>query len=152
LVDLAGLTVQEREETNRPLLDAGIEIARENFGAAAHLIEIAISEGTTSLSAASFDELLRLLRLVHSRGYGEKLIAWFQDSGLSERQAPIYAAFVAYVRGSEFLFDVNPEVRRPAESIYKWLGGDTKVAEARTARPNAGPKRAPRRVASRRRV
>jgi hypothetical protein len=84
-------------------------------------LETALSGDQQILSASYFDDLLRLLRLAHARGFGEKLIAWFDESGHADRQAPVYAAFVAFVRGEQFLRDVNPEVRAPAEKIYQWL-------------------------------
>jgi len=63
--------------------------------------------------AAPWHRLGRLLRT--------RLIAWFKDAGHDLTNAPIYAAFVAFVKGPRALLDFNPEVRQPARVIYSWL-------------------------------
>jgi hypothetical protein len=79
-------------------------------------------------------DLVRLLRLAHMRGYGEKLIAHFESAGHAERLAPVYAALLALERGERQLLNVNPETRGPAERIYKRL-----VAPLRAAAPPPKP-------------
>lgn len=54
------------------------------------------------------------LVMFERHGYGERLITWFKATGHADRQAPVYAAFLAYVRGPSMLLDFNPEVRQPA--------------------------------------
>jgi hypothetical protein len=68
-----------------------------------------------------FEDLLRLLRLAAARGFGERLLEWFKESGNADRYAPVYGALVAKVRGEQYLRDLNPEVRRFAEKFYDFL-------------------------------
>jgi hypothetical protein len=116
------------------LLDAALELAGDNFGAAVEHLGAALDAGLTAIEAGFFDDLLRLLRLAEARGYGDRLIAWFESSGHADKYAPIYAALVAYVRGERFLLDVNPEVRRPAREIF-----DKLTAPRRNARRDERP-------------
>jgi hypothetical protein len=82
------------------------------------------------------DDILRLLRLAESRGYGERLIAWLEATGNADRIAPIYVAFKAYVvQREEILLDVNPEVRQPAKIIYD------RLSAGRRHRLDVSPKR-----------
>jgi tetratricopeptide (TPR) repeat protein len=108
-------------ERGRALLDAAIEIANDNFGLATQHLTAATG---TKLDSGNMDfsgDVVRLLRLAEKRGYGEPLLAWFEQTGIADRIAPIYAAFKAYVRNESVLLDVNPEVRRPAKAIYDQL-------------------------------
>lgn len=107
--------------SQRALLDAGLALASDDFGiATGHLAEALSGDPPAAVSEHSRD-LERLLRLAERRGHGERLIAWFEESGLADRLAPVQAAFVAYVRGERTLLDVNPEVRRPAQIFYDRL-------------------------------
>ena len=54
------------------------------------------------------------LVMFERHGYGERLITWFKATGHADRQALVYAAFLAYVRGPSMLLDFNPEARQPA--------------------------------------
>ncbi|MBI5313148.1 MAG: AAA family ATPase [Methylocystis sp.] len=105
----------------RALLDAGREIAADNFGSGvAHLckaLETQLEQGESPF----FEDLLRLLRLAAARGFGERLLEWFKESGNADRYAPVYGALVAKVRGEQYLRDLNPEVRRFAEKFYDFL-------------------------------
>jgi tetratricopeptide (TPR) repeat protein len=121
------------------LLDAALEISADNFGAATTHLSEAFTGDQKQLNSTFSDDLLRLLRIAEARGFGEKLIAWFVESGQAEQRAPIYAAFVAYVRGDRFLLDFSPEVRKPAERILRWLSSRRKVE--RTETPGSQPKR-----------
>jgi tetratricopeptide (TPR) repeat protein len=138
-----------RLETLPPntLLDAGLEIGRDNFGAAAQILGSALAQSPDSGFDFSGD-LPRLLRLIEARGYGEWLIGWFGETGHAERLAPVYAAFVAYVRGERFLLDVNPEVRAPARDIFDRLSAARRHQAAK--KPIAGDKRRRGRPAKRR--
>lgn len=125
------------------LIDAGIAFAADNFGVATGHLDAALADGLEEDGAdpfGTFDDLLRVLRLAEMRGYGEKLIGWFGDSGHADRYAPVFAAFVALVRGERFLLDVNPEVRRPAQQIFERLSAPRRHA----APPPAGNGESPR--------
>ena len=65
--------------------------------------------------------LILYLRFIKERGYGDKLLDWFAESGMKDRQWPLYAAFDAFMYGADRLRDVNPEVRNSAQSIYDKL-------------------------------
>ncbi|UYO46200.1 AAA family ATPase [Rhodopseudomonas palustris] len=109
------------DPVGRGLLDAARALARDNFGEATEYLQRALSGDQQQLATTFFDDLLRLLRIAAKRGYGDKLIDWFKETGEADRQAPVYAAFVAFVRGERFLLDFSPEVRKPAEKIFRWL-------------------------------
>ncbi len=114
------------------LLDAAFELAGDNFGTAAKHLSVALEQESAGENSDLLGDLLRFLRLGKTRGYGEKLVEWFETSGSSERYAPVHAGFVAHVRGEKFLLDVNPEVRRPARDIYERLtmtGGNISPAD-----------------------
>jgi tetratricopeptide (TPR) repeat protein len=123
----------------RALLDAALELTADNFGTAMQHLGGALADDVVALNSTFFDDLLRLLRVAVAHGDGEKLIAWFEESGHAERQAPVYAALVAFVRGERFLRDVNPEVRGPARKIFDWLTSQRRYQE-RTPEPPT-PKR-----------
>ena len=103
------------------LLDAAIKLAEDNFGSATDDLASALGGELDSGEMDFSDDFDRLLRLAESKGYGERLIAWFEKTGFVDRVAPIYVAFKAYVRNEKLLLDVNPEVRRPAQTIYERL-------------------------------
>ncbi len=106
------------------LLDAGIAAARDNPGDALRHLALALGQPMVTPDGTSFhDDLLRLLRLLHRRGHGERLLAWFEETGEAERQAPLHAAFRALVRGDATLRDVNPETRIAAGRLYADLRG-----------------------------
>jgi Flp pilus assembly protein TadD/DNA-binding transcriptional ArsR family regulator len=103
------------------LLDAGIALACDNLGAAMEQLAAALALPLYAAGMGFLDDLLRVLRLAHRRGQGERLISWFESSGQAERQAPLFAAFVALERGPATLRDINPETRAVAERLYKQL-------------------------------
>jgi tetratricopeptide (TPR) repeat protein len=103
------------------LLNAGIDLASDNFGSATSHLAIAL-EGGLRAAGMNFDgDFERLLRLAHQKGYGERLIAWFEQTTFADKFAPIYVAFKAYVRTEALLLDINPEIRGPAKIIYDRL-------------------------------
>jgi tetratricopeptide (TPR) repeat protein len=116
-----------------PLLDATIEVARDNFGRATNLLAEALNGNLGGPHGLYFETLYRLLRLFVRRGYGERIIQWFVDSSHADQHAPIHAAVLALVRGAKTLLDVNPEVRAPAERILASLVGPKPVAEVKEA-------------------
>ena len=114
-------TLADIEAPRLALLDAALQIGADNFGAATEYLDGALVADPEALATTFFNDLLRLLRLAATRAYGEKLITWFHESGYAQREAPVYAAFVAFVRGKRFLLDFSPEVRAPSEQIYERL-------------------------------
>jgi tetratricopeptide (TPR) repeat protein len=127
-LDVAGLS----------LLKAALEIAQDNFGLAVKHLGHALDIGLDPETSDFFEDLLRLLRLGEVRGYGERLIGWLAESGNAERYAPVYGAFVAYVRGERFLLDLNPEVRGAARKLFDFLAAPRR---RRKTEPKPGPKR-----------
>lgn len=110
-------------ETGLALIDAAIQLSRRNFGSAMDYLKTAL-DGEIASEAFSFeDDLDRFLRLAKRKGYGEELIAWFEETAFADRIAPVYVAMKAYVRGEKALLDVNPETREPAKMIFDRLAG-----------------------------
>ena len=133
------------EPASLSLLDSGIALASDNFGSAVDHLRTALGADAEDAEKIALNNLLRLLRLAETRGYGEKLIDWFEASGNSDRYAPVHAAFVAYVRGERFLLDANPEVRRPAREIYDRLAAPRRASGAGRSVPATPAPRRPRR-------
>jgi hypothetical protein len=127
------------------LLDAGIALADDNFGVAVSHLGTALKGDFGAGAIRFFNDLLRFLRLAEGRGYGEKLIEWFETSGAADRYAPVHAAFIAYVRGERFLLDINPEVRRPAQYIFSRLTAPRRASAKGAAAAPATAARRPRR-------
>jgi len=96
-------------------------IARENFGEGSRQFQIALDADDATFFDSCRNFLVLFLRLAVSRGYGDKLLRFFEDEGINARYWPVYAALDAYVHGEERLQDVNPEVRGVATQIYNWL-------------------------------
>jgi hypothetical protein len=115
------------------LLDAGIEFAKQNFGAAIAVLPAALDANLEAENWTFADDLDRLLRLADCSGFGERLIGWFETTGFADRLAPVYIAFKAYVRTEKLLLDVNPEVRRPARAIFDRLDAPRRHAAQRLA-------------------
>ncbi|ESQ82359.1 hypothetical protein AEAC466_17190 [Asticcacaulis sp. AC466] len=117
---LRGL-VSDLDSVGLSLIDAGLEILDDNIGACAMHLARALDDGLSEQDSEFFDDLLRLLRLIENRGHGLWFIDWFIKNGDNERYAPLYGAFVAFVRGDRFLRDLNPETRGPATHLYDLL-------------------------------
>jgi tetratricopeptide (TPR) repeat protein len=103
------------------LLRAIRAMAQDNFGEAVSEFARSLDEGQMEVMEKYRGFVLMFLRLTAERGYGDKLLVWFNEQGLSERYWPLHAAFDAYVHGEPRLMDVNPEVRGAAKRIYGWL-------------------------------
>jgi hypothetical protein len=112
--------------------------AQELLACLHRLAEIQGEAGKPVLSVLSREP--QRVRVLHTLSGGnprilsfisERLIEWFEQTGHSERHAPVYAAFVALVRGERTLLDINPDVRQTAENFYRWL--------ARRKQANASP-------------
>jgi tetratricopeptide (TPR) repeat protein len=99
------------------LLRAFHALAADNFGTAIEELRSALKEGHPDLFTVFRGDLLRNLQFAAERGHGDKLLAWLESSGLSERYRPLYVAFDAYLHGEDRLMDVNPEVRGGARYL-----------------------------------
>ncbi len=115
------------------LLRAFHELTSDNFGAAIEVLRAVLEEGHEELFTDYRDDFLRILQLATERGYGEKVLAWFENSGLGARYWPLQVAFDAYLHGEERLMDVNPEVR----------GGARRLLSEMTRRPRGAPEESP---------
>ena len=129
-------------EHGKQLLTAFRAISRDNFGNAIEPITRVLEENHPELYTDYYDDLLRVLRLAKERGYGDRLLAFLDDSGLGERHWPMYAAFDAYLHGEAKLRDINPEVRGAAKRIFDWLAAKPSGQETvKRAPPSAIKKR-----------
>lgn len=108
------------------LIYSALAFVTENFGEATEHLDLALSQNLTDRVFDFTDDLERLLRLAIAKGFGERLIAWFEKNSFSERYAPIHVALLAAVRGEKMLLDSNPEVRQTASEIYSRLVGNAK--------------------------
>lgn len=105
----------------RALIDAALAVSAENFGEAMAHLETALSTGLAAGSFDFTDDLVRLVRIAIAKGFGERLIAWFDKTGFADRYAPVHVALQAAVRGERMLLDSNPEVRHAASQIHSRL-------------------------------
>lgn len=127
------------------ILRAYAELTNDNFGAATAAFQEALESGHPDLYSHHFDDMLRVLRLAAKKNYGDKLLAWLDESGLADRYWPLRAAFDAYLHGEAKLGDVNPEVGNAARRIYQWLASvPTTAANAPATSPKKKAKAAPR--------
>jgi hypothetical protein len=115
------LQLSELPEPGLSLIDAGLQLAQRNFGLATEHLGIALQQDLNGGGMSFGDDLERLLCLGERKGYGEQLIAWFEETGLADRLAPIHLALKAYVWGEKALLDANPETRGPARIIFERL-------------------------------
>ncbi len=124
------------------LLRAFHDFSKDNFGTAVASLDEALSSTHPEIFSTYYDDLLRVLWISVARGYGDKLLAWLDRQGLSERHWPLRAAFDAYVHDEERLMDVNPEVRGAARHIYARLDairrGRENASEKKTSPAKAG--------------
>jgi tetratricopeptide (TPR) repeat protein len=121
------------------LLDAGIALITGDPKAAIAFLDKALRhDNPSATSPYYFDDLLRLLRLFAKHGVDEKLLTQLDAMGWSSRFAPVRAGFLAYVFGERTLLDVNPEVRLPAERLYRWLKGHPERDRVGTVWPGPG--------------
>lgn len=134
-------------EGGRAVLDAAIDIASDNFGAATAHLDRALSVGLEIEEWDFLGDLLRFFRLADARGYGEKLIAHFEAAGHAGKLAPLYAELLALVRGERHLLNCNPEARGPATKIYQSLVAPLGRAEQGVRTPAKGKRGRSRRRA-----
>lgn len=103
------------------LLRAIRALARSNFGEATDALKLVLENDHPDVFDVYQGFFILVLRLAASHGYGEKLLAWLDEQGLSDRYWPLRVAFDAYLHGEARLMDVNPEVRGAARRIFEWL-------------------------------
>ena len=114
----------------RALMEAAFALSAENFGEATGHLEKALRGDLAGESFDFTDDIERFIRIAVAKGFGERLIAWFEENRFDERFAPVYAAMKAVVFGEEVLLDVNPEVRHAASLIYARMAGGKKPKKA----------------------
>lgn len=114
----------------RALMEAALALSAENFGEATGHLEKALRGDLAAESFDFTDDIERLIRIAVGKGFGERLIAWFEENRFDERFAPVYAAMKAVVFGEKVLLDVNPEVRHAASLIYARMAGGKKPKKA----------------------
>jgi hypothetical protein len=65
--------------------------------------------------------ILLLFREAYRQGWAELLMQILDETGASDKNWPLRAAYDAYVYSEERLLDVNPEVRAAASKILRLL-------------------------------
>jgi tetratricopeptide (TPR) repeat protein len=123
------------------LLRAYRAFGRDNFGEACQALLEALGSESLDLLTTFRDDLLRVLRKARESGYGEKLLAWFDGSGMGDRYWPVRAAFDAYLHGEEKLRDVNPEVRGVAAQLLASLNRISIPRASEGSAPGTGRRR-----------
>ncbi len=123
------------------LLDAGLELVRENFGLAASHLGEALDHGIEYDRSAFVEDLLCVLLLAKKHNLDERMIKWFEETGNHDKNAPVFAALVAYVRGERFLNDVNPETRGVAKKLFDRLTASDKIKDKEEKKPKRRRKR-----------
>ncbi len=105
----------------KALMSAAFELRRDNFGSAMKLFEDVVG-GELDKGDWNFeDDIERFLLIAKQKGFGERLVSWFEETRLSEKVAPLFVAIKGFVGGEELLNDANPEVRGLASQIYERL-------------------------------
>lgn len=133
------------DDGGRTLMRAGLELAADNLGTSLVHLSKALDQGLSGKFDYS-EDLIWYLRIATERGYGERMIDWFIESGNADRYAPIYGALVAHVRGERFLRDLNPEVRGVAQPIFAKLTGGRKHTREKAEKSTTTKKRQRRKL------
>jgi tetratricopeptide (TPR) repeat protein len=115
----------------RLLIDAAFAFDAENFGEATGYLHEALSGDPSAGDIDFTDDLERLVRIAIAKGFGERLIGWFEKTRFAERYAPVHVAMLAAVRGERMLLDSNPEVRDAASEIYARLVGSKRPGKGK---------------------
>ena len=105
------------------------QLVRKQFKNACDAFKDALSIERTNIFGKYKGLYLLVLRLADRQGYGDKLLTWMDEQGLTDRYWPLRAAFDAYLHGEERLLDVNPEVRGAAKHIYNMLDAPRRYRE-----------------------
>jgi len=127
-------------ECGQRLLDAMQALATADLGSAWATFDSALATNDKEVWVSYIDDLQRVLCYTVSLGYGPKFKEWMEAAGYPDRYAPLYWAYRALLEGGEILLNVNPEVRRTAERIYRGL--------AIGAKPEPAPPKRTRRQAT----
>ena len=108
-------------ECGQRLLDAMQALSSADLGSAWAAFDSALATNDKEVWVSYIDDLQRVLRYAVLCGYGPKFKEWMEAAGYPDRYAPLYWAFLALLEGEAILLNVNPEVRRTAERIYRSL-------------------------------
>ncbi|MBD9356166.1 tetratricopeptide repeat protein [Methylomonas albis] len=108
------------------LLDAARFLVEDKPGPAFNSIDEALAKGNDDFWLHYGKPIQRVLSYTIAKGYGPKFLEFMQAAGYPDRYAPLYWAFLAALEGQDILLNVNPEVRRTAERIYRGLADPTK--------------------------
>ncbi len=123
--------IDQHSMTGRNLIDAIMELSKDNFGESFAHFQKALQLNSFELYETYKGFLIFYLRLVESAGYGERLLDGLLESGLADKYWPVYSALDAYFNGEEKLLDVNPEVRGAASMIFHSLLGIKRMRSPR---------------------
>ena len=123
------------------VLRAFYALAHDNFGAATSELGQVLEQGHEELLSVYRDDLLRVLVMAAARGYGDKLLDWFDSTRLGDRYWPLRAAFYAYLDGEARLMEVNPEVRSGARRLLTEMNSLRRKRDAAPAPTNTKPRR-----------
>ncbi|MFV3130754.1 tetratricopeptide repeat protein [Niveispirillum sp. KHB5.9] len=110
--------LEELPPHGKALLESALALGQDNFGLASDSLSRVLNGELDDGGWYFADDLNRLFRLMERKGYGDRLITWFEETDFADKVAPLYVALKAFVRGEAVLLDVNPEVRGPAQFIY----------------------------------
>lgn len=101
---------------------ATILVKLDDWSAAAPLIARLIEEGTEPFLERTWEDILLLFREAVSAGRAAEALHLLDSGEAGERWRPLREAVAAAVEGTpDYLREVAPEVRRPAEQIYARL-------------------------------
>jgi hypothetical protein len=132
-------TIDKVQPVTVLLLKAYRAIAISNPSEALACLSTIFERPDQELFNIHWNALLRTLRFAASRGCAEQILALMDENGVAERLWPLWAAYDAFVRGSERLRDINPEARGAAEEILKSLtpfpSPEQPSAKSRTTTP-----------------
>jgi len=115
--------IDQHSKTGRNLIDAIMELSKDNFGKSFSHFKNALQLNSFELYETYKGFLIFYLRLVEDVGYGDRFLDSLVESGLADKYWPVYSALDAYFNGEEKLLDVNPEVRGAASMIFHSLLG-----------------------------
>jgi tetratricopeptide (TPR) repeat protein len=123
-------------------------LARNNFGEMTSALKMVMENDHPDIFDDYQGFFILSLRLADRQGYGDKLLTWLDEQGLSDRYWPLRVAFDAYLHGEARLMDVNPEVRGAAKRIFEWLDAPRRHATPAAEPPKPKKTRARRRTAA----
>lgn len=95
-------------------------IRKDRVAALSHIPHI-FSEDADPIFERYKGFILLLFREAHRLGWAELLMSILDETGASEKNWPLRAAYDAYVYSEDRLLDINPEVRAAASKILKLL-------------------------------